>query len=144
MDDSFDRVRPAVDADGAALAVFASELALGARPSPSAAEDAFSALLGSEDTAVLVAEHDGMPVGYLVAQRMPAIFAGGAVAVITELYVAPARRGRGRRRALVQAAEREASGWSVAYVWVATSRAQGFYESLGFAATATFLKKPLG
>ncbi|WP_062517839.1 GNAT family N-acetyltransferase [Demequina gelatinilytica] len=144
MGDSSDRIRPAVGADGAALAAFASELALGARPSPSAAADALSALLVRADAAVLVAERAGTPVGYLVVQRQPAMFAGGAVAVITELYVASERRGEGLGRALVEAAEAAARRWAVACMWVATSRAQGFYESLGFAATATFLKKPLG
>nr|WP_082101404.1 GNAT family N-acetyltransferase [Demequina rhizosphaerae] len=92
---------------------------------------------------VLVAEHDGEPVGYVAVHRLPALFAGGVVAVVEELYVIPDRRAEGIGAALMAEAEHIASGWGAAHICVATSRAVDFYKGLGYEPTARFLKKGL-
>lgn len=88
----------------------------------------------------LVAEHGGRVVGYLLAVRMPTLFAGGTILEVLELTVDEAARGRGTGSALVRAAQARAVAAVDVEVTVPTRRAAGFYRELGFHETAALLK----
>ncbi|MDN4475889.1 GNAT family N-acetyltransferase [Demequina sp. SYSU T00192] len=143
MADAALTIRAATFRDAAVLASFAADLALGAPPAPDGVTGALAALVGQYGVGAFLAELDGEPVGYVVVHRVPALFAGGVVAVVEEIYVVPERRGRGIGAALMERAEEASAAWEVAYVCVATSRAVDFYKALGYEPTARFLKKGL-
>ena len=114
-------------------------------PERSAFDRSLDGLIAREDTLILVAEQRGFEiVGYLLASHHGTLFANGPVAWVEELMVvAPARRS-GIGRALMAEAERWATGVPVAYISLATRRAEGFYDSLGYERSAAFLRKILG
>ncbi|KOV60223.1 GNAT family N-acetyltransferase [Streptomyces sp. MMG1121] len=88
----------------------------------------------------LVAEQDSCVVGYLLAVRMPTLFAGGTVLELLELTVAQPMRGRGTGSALIRAAQAKAREAKDVEVTVPTRRAADFYRALGFHETAVHLK----
>ena len=88
----------------------------------------------------LVAEQDACVVGYLLAVRMPTLFAGGTVLELLELTVAEPLRGRGTGSALIRAVQARAREAKDVEVTVPTRRAADFYRSLGFHETAVHLK----
>ncbi|MFF7467789.1 GNAT family N-acetyltransferase [Streptomyces sp. NPDC008092] len=88
----------------------------------------------------LVAEEDSCVIGYLLAVRMPTLFAGGTVLELLELTVAEPLRGRGTGAALIRAAQARAREAKDVEVTVPTRRAAGFYRALGFHETAVHLK----
>ncbi|WBO68578.1 MULTISPECIES: GNAT family N-acetyltransferase [Streptomyces] len=88
----------------------------------------------------LVAEQDARVVGYLLAVRMPTLFAGGTVLELLELTVDTPVRGRGTGSALIRAAQTRAGEANDVEVTVPTRRAAGFYRDLGFQETAAYLK----
>ncbi|MFG2934946.1 GNAT family N-acetyltransferase [Streptomyces sp. NPDC048282] len=88
----------------------------------------------------LVAEQDACVVGYLLALRMPTLFAGGTVLELLELTVAESMRGRGTGSALIRAAQARAREAKDVEVTVPTRRAADFYRALGFRETAVHLK----
>ncbi|MFJ3773199.1 GNAT family N-acetyltransferase [Streptomyces sp. NPDC090075] len=88
----------------------------------------------------LVAEQDACVVGYLLAPRMPTLFAGGTVLELLELTVAEPLRGRGTGSALIRAAQARAREAKDVEVTVPTRRAADFYRALGFRETAVHLK----
>ncbi|MEW1776672.1 GNAT family N-acetyltransferase [Streptomyces sp. NPDC086777] len=87
----------------------------------------------------LVAEQESCVVGYLLAVRMPTLFAGGTVLALLELTVAEPLRGRGTGSTLVRAAQARAREAKDVEVTVPTRRAAGFYRALGFRETAVHL-----
>jgi N-acetylglutamate synthase-like GNAT family acetyltransferase len=88
----------------------------------------------------LVAEQDSRVVGYLLALRMPTLFAGGTVLELLELTVDEPMRGRGTGSALIRAAQEKAREAKDVEVTVPTRRAAGFYRALGFHESAVHLK----
>ncbi|MET9081676.1 GNAT family N-acetyltransferase [Streptomyces sp. NPDC004237] len=88
----------------------------------------------------LVAEQDACVIGYLLALRVPTLFAGGAVLELLELTVAEPLRGRGTGTALIRAAQARAREAKDVEVTVPTRRAADFYRALGFRETAVHLK----
>ncbi|WP_062465758.1 GNAT family N-acetyltransferase [Demequina maris] len=143
MADAALSIRAATFRDAPVVAGFAADLALSSPPDADGVAGALAALVGQFGVGVLIAEHEAEPVGYVVVHRLPALFAGGVVAVVEELYVVPERRGQGIGAALMERAEGVAHDWSAAYICVATSRAVDFYKALGYEPTARFLKKGL-
>ncbi|TDC72237.1 GNAT family N-acetyltransferase [Streptomyces hainanensis] len=88
----------------------------------------------------LVAERDSCVVGYLLALRVPTLFAGGTILELLELTVDEPLRGRGTGSALVRAAQARAREARDVEVTVPTRRAADFYRTLGFHETAVHLK----
>ncbi|MER7179128.1 GNAT family N-acetyltransferase [Streptomyces hyaluromycini] len=88
----------------------------------------------------LVAEQDSCVVGYLLALRMPTLFAGGTILDVLELAVAEPVRGRGTGSALVRAVQAKAREAGDVEVSVPTRRAAGFYRAQGFHESAVHLK----
>ncbi|MGW0883112.1 GNAT family N-acetyltransferase [Streptomyces sp. NPDC002671] len=88
----------------------------------------------------LVAEQDSYVTGYLLALRMPTLFAGGTILELLELTVDTPVRGRGTGSALVRAAQARAREARDVEVTVPTRRAADFYRGLGFHESAVHLK----
>ncbi|GAA2474167.1 GNAT family N-acetyltransferase [Streptomyces longisporus] len=88
----------------------------------------------------LVAEQDSRVVGYLLAVRMPTLFAGGTILELLELTVDESMRGRGAGSVLVRAVQAKAREAKDVEVTVPTRRAADFYHVLGFHETAVHLK----
>jgi ribosomal protein S18 acetylase RimI-like enzyme len=86
------------------------------------------------DTCVLLAGEG--PDGVAVLRFRPAIFSSGLECYLAELYVTPARRGRGLGRALMHAAIEEARDRGADTMDIGVDEpdlpARRLYESLGF------------
>ncbi|MFC8732340.1 GNAT family N-acetyltransferase [Luteimicrobium sp. NPDC057192] len=137
-------VRAARGRDIDAVWPLVADFAVTATPTRAGFERGFGAAVARPDLRVLVAEEGGVVVGYLLAQLEATFFADGPVAWVQEVMVAEDRRGSGTGRALVRAAEDWARDAGATSVSLASRRAGGFYEALGYAASATFYKRGLG
>ena len=103
-------------------------------PVPSALAERIRQLLAGGDTLVLLAG-DG-PDGLAVLRFRAAIWSTGLECYLAELYVAPARRGQGLGRALMEAALRQARDRGADTMDIGVDEpdlaARRLYESLGF------------
>ena len=94
-------VRPAVDEDRDHVWPLARDLATSYEVERSAYEEAYARAVGDEDVLVLVAEHDGRVVGYLLGQRHHTFHANGTALWVEEVMVAAEHRALGVGRALM-------------------------------------------
>jgi len=103
-------------------------------PEPPALADRIRQLLTGGDTLVLLAG-DG-PDGLAVLRFRAAIWSTGLECYLAELYVAPASRGQGLGRALMEAALRQARDRGADTMDIGVDEpdlaARRLYESLGF------------
>ena len=103
-------------------------------PAPAALAERLRQLIEAGDTLVLLAG-DG-PDGLAVLRFRAAIWSSGLECYLAELYVAPARRGQGVGRALMEAAMREARLRGADTMDIGVDEpdltARRLYESLGF------------
>jgi ribosomal protein S18 acetylase RimI-like enzyme len=103
-------------------------------PGPRKLAERISFLLGEGDTEVLLAGSG--PDGIAVLRFRPAIFSEALECYLAELYVAPARRGQGLGRALMEAAIALARERGADHMDLGTSEddvaARGLYERFGF------------
>ena len=103
-------------------------------PEPSALAERIRQLLKDGDTLVLLAG-DG-PDGLAVLRFRAAIWSTGLECYLAELYVAPASRGQGLGRALMEAALRQARDRGADTMDIGVDEpdlaARRLYESLGF------------
>lgn len=94
----------------------------------------FAPLLQSGEIVVLVAGEG--PDGFAQLRFRPSVITGALDAYLEELYVAPAVRGQGIGRALLEAAMKEARRLGAKRIELGTSEddvaARGLYESIGF------------
>jgi ribosomal protein S18 acetylase RimI-like enzyme len=90
-------------------------------------------IANGESTFLLVG---GGPDGFAQLRFRPSLITGALDAHLEELYVAPAQRGKGRGRALLEAALEEARARGAAHIDLGTSEAdvaaRALYESAGF------------
>jgi [ribosomal protein S18]-alanine N-acetyltransferase len=115
------------------LAVRANESSMGALTEfagrAADIEAAFSRFLGSEIDDVLVAEHNGQPLGFSATE--------GHSSEISDLWVDPDHQGRGIGAFLLAACEARIRSWGHASAWLTThaanTRAIGFYRTHGYA-----------
>jgi GNAT superfamily N-acetyltransferase len=134
-------IRPATTDDADAIWPLVSDFATSFTPDLDAFAGILPALLGRDDVLVLVAELDGVVVGYLLAALHPTFFANGPVAGVEEVMVAPAHRRSGVGAALMAQAAKWADARGAAYLSLASRRAGDFYLALGYEDSATFYKK---
>ncbi|HEX7164963.1 MAG TPA: GNAT family N-acetyltransferase [Trebonia sp.] len=132
-----DRVRQAnradADAIGRLLYAFNREFDE-PTPAPSVLAERMRQLLDGGDTLVLLVG-DG-PDGLAVLRFRAAIWSTGLECYLAELYVAPARRGQGLGRELMEAVLRTARDRGADYMDIGVDEpdvaARRLYESLGF------------
>ena len=102
-------------------------------------------LLRSGDPVVLLGDDE--PDGLAVLRFRPSIWSSGLECYLAELYVRPARRGRGLGRALMEAAIQEARDRSAHSMDIGVDEpdvpARRLYESLGFTNRAGGADGPL-
>jgi GNAT superfamily N-acetyltransferase len=148
------RIRPAVIGDEVLLADlngFVQELHLAKRPdhfrSTQSAELAtwYRSLLEEPTTRVLIAEEDGVPVGYLLAILHEApespFVRGRRWCEIDQVAVDPTRRSRGIARALILDAASWAKAQGISQIeaasWSFNDRAHEVFGRLGFVPKTT-------
>lgn len=135
-------IREATIDDASQLWPLAAALATSYRPTRSRFVESLGRISADPQAAVLVATDADCLVGYVHVLTHEAFHADGAIGWVEELMVAPDRREAGAGRALMAAAEAWARERSdIAYMAVATRRAQGFYTSVGYEESATYFKK---
>ena len=133
-------VRPALVSDADVVFPLLSKFASSYEPVRSSFESNYPRLLEADGTDLLVAENDGLVVGYILASDSLTLFANGVVTELPELYVEERERHRGIGRDLVEQAVARARDRGAVEVTVPTRRAGPFYLNLGFELTAEFFK----
>lgn len=146
-------VRPATDADAAAVAeaVAALLVELGATPPDPGAMRAAAQAVIADDVALLAEEGDAV-VGVLAASWIAAVHAGGMYALIQDLWVDGARRSSGVGAELVASfcALAEARGATRIEVGIprdtfaALADTRRFYERNGFEVVGARMRRRVG
>jgi ribosomal protein S18 acetylase RimI-like enzyme len=98
-------------------------------------------LIDSQDELLLVAEDGGEVVGYALTVFSTLLYTNGLSGQLQELVVDESHRRGGAGRALVEAVEAECATRGAAQLVVATRRAAGFYDRLGYYISADYLKR---
>jgi len=98
---------------------------------------------GEQQSVVLyVAEGDeGALLGYALTTVVPLLATNGPSAQLQELVVDPAARGLDVGTLLVRAVEAECERRGVTQLTVASRRAGGFYDRLGFHESAEYMRR---
>lgn len=110
-------------------------------PSHEAFNVSLAGILVDFEALLLVAVDGSAIVGYLSAHRHATLFANGPVAWVEELMVDQPTRGAGVGRQLMDRAECWARDGGARYLALATRRAGGFYQALGYEDSAVFFRK---
>jgi N-acetylglutamate synthase-like GNAT family acetyltransferase len=137
-------VRPAALSDADALFSLLEQFATSHTPDREAFEAHLPRLVDADNAELWVACADDDVIGYLLAFHLVTLHANGLITEVQELVIDPGRRRQGVGTRLVQTAIVSARARGSAEVTVPTRRAGEFYESLGFATTASYLKLELG
>lgn len=145
MTNSDPGVRPAVLSDADAIFTLLRKFVTSYEPLRPEFDRNYPRLLGDGQGAdLLVAERDGLTVGYVLASDSLTLFANGVVTELIELYVDEGYRRRGIGRELVLEAITRARDQGAVEITVPTRRARSFYLGLGFESTAEFFKLRVG
>lgn len=138
-------IRPAAPADAEAIAALFTDEGYPAGPSDIVER---MARFASEYSRVLVAEHDGVLLGFLALHALPRFEHDDRIVRVLALVVDAGARDRGVGGALMTEAERIATDLGAAFIEVTAGRhrpdAQRLYEALGYdASVAAYLRKKL-
>ena len=138
-------IRPAAPADAEAIAALFTDEGYPAGPSDIVER---MARFASEYSRVLVAEHDGVLLGFLALHALPRFEHDDRIVRVLALVVDAGARDRGVGGALMTEAERIATELGSAFIEVTAGRhrpdAQRLYEALGYdASVAAYLRKKL-
>ena len=144
------QIRPARLEDAEAVFGLLGQLATTFEPDRAAFDRTFADLFqaaGAQtstttETLLLVAEDDhGVVRGYALTSIVPLLYTNGPAAQIHELVIDESARGQHLGSELVHAIEQECLSRGVRQLTVASRRAAGFYDRLGYHSTAEFLKR---
>jgi GNAT superfamily N-acetyltransferase len=144
------QIRPARSEDADAVFGLLGQLATTFEPDRAAFDRTFADLFqaaGAQtstttETLLLVVEDDeGAVRGYALTSIVPLLYTNGPAAQIHELVIDEAARGQDLGSQLVHAVEQECLSRGVRQLTVASRRAAGFYDRLGYHSTAEYLKR---
>lgn len=129
-------VRRAVPEDAAVVLTMVREIAAHEGDASDAAgtAESWAAMLARRDVVVLLAERDGVPVGYVSAVRTLHLWLGRDIVALDDLFVRDGYRGARVGRLLMHALARLASADDLLVRWEVNERnvdAQRFYRRLG-------------
>ena len=99
------------------------------------------ALADTGRTIVHVAEQDGDIVGYCLTTVTPLLYSNGPSAQLQEIVVDEEKRVSGVGTALVRAVEAACEQLGVKQLTVASRRAGGFYDRLGYSQQAEYMRR---
>ena len=135
------KIREAKITDKDDLFILAKNLATSFTVQKYEFEDSLKNVIDDNSSIILCAEIDNKCVGYILAFYHYAFYANGKVGWIEELMVQENYRSMDIGKKLVQKVEDWGREKEVALVAMATRRAGGFYEKLGYEKSATYYKK---
>lgn len=136
------QIRPARASDSDAVFALLNELDVSYLPDRAAFDLTFDAFAAGESNALLlVAEIEGVVRGYALTTVTRLLYTNGSSAQLQELVVEGSAQGNGVGSLLVESTERECRERGVRQLTVASRRASGFYERLGYGSTADYLKR---
>lgn len=92
-------------------------------------------------TLVHVAEVDGQVVGYSLTTISSLLYTNGPSAQLQEIVVDDSTQTRGVGTALVRAVEKDCEKHGVTQLTVASRRAGGFYDRLGYTQQAEYMRR---
>ena len=136
------QIRPARASDADAVFVLLNELDVSYLPDREAFDVTFDSFAEGEANALLlVAEIEGVVRGYALTTVTRLLYTNGSSAQLQELVVESSAQGHGIGSLLVESIERACRERGVRQLTVASRRASGFYERLGYGSTADYLKR---
>jgi GNAT superfamily N-acetyltransferase len=137
-------IREARSGDEDALFSLVGQMGHAFEPIRSAYDATIDSYLAGEQPSVVlyVAEGDaGVLLGYALTTIVPLLATNGPSAQLQELVVDPSARGLDVGTQLVRAVEAECERRGVTQLTVASRRAGGFYDRLGFHESAEYMRR---
>ena len=135
-------VRPAVAADHDRVLELVAKLGHVFDVDPAKFSETFEfALTDTGRSVLLVAEVDGKVVGYCLTTISPLLYSNGPSAQLQEIVVDEDTRVSGVGTALVRAVEAECEKVGATQLTVASRRAGGFYDRLGYSQQAEYMRR---
>jgi GNAT superfamily N-acetyltransferase len=133
----------ALPQDEAAVFILARDMATSYQVDRDCFSRAYPQVLVSNDMCLTVAETSGVIIGYVLGTSHLAFYANGKVAWVEEIMVKPDFRRKGIGKLLMQNFEAWAASKECRLVALATRRASDFYQSLGYAESASYFRKTI-
>jgi N-acetylglutamate synthase-like GNAT family acetyltransferase len=135
-------VRPATAADHDRVLELVGKLGHVFEVDPAKFSESFAFVIADKDRSVaLVAEAEGEVVGYCLTTVSPLLYSNGPSAQLQEIVVDDEARVSGVGTALVRAVEAECERQGVTQLTVASRRAGGFYDRLGYSQQAEYMRR---
>lgn len=142
MPDSSPIVRFATAADGPRVLELVARLGHAVPVDADAFAEAFPAVLADHPRSLLhIAEVDGVVAGYALTTINPLLYTNGPSAQLQEIVVDDSLQTRGVGTALVRAVEEACEESGVTQLTVASRRAGGFYDRLGYTQQAEYMRR---
>lgn len=136
-------IRPAQSSDADAVFALLRRFAIAYPPNRAHFDQNFPKLLADENVVLRVIESEGEVAGYVLAFVLHTLFTNKPILELQEIVVGHDYRKRGLGKMLLEEVVRHADAIDCAEVTVPTSRRQEFYIQMGFAESASYLRKRL-
>ncbi|MDP4817144.1 MAG: GNAT family N-acetyltransferase [Pontimonas sp.] len=135
-------IRFASEADGPRILELVGRLGHAVPVDAKAFAQAFPAVLADHPRSLLhVAEVDGVVAGYALTTINPLLYTNGPSAQLQEIVVDEDMQTSGVGTALVRAVEKACEESGVTQLTVASRRAGGFYDRLGYTQQAEYMRR---
>lgn len=135
-------IRFASEADGPRILELVGRLGHAVPVDAEAFAQAFPAALADHPRSLLhVAEVDGVVAGYALTTINPLLYTNGPSAQLQEIVVDDSMQTSGVGTALVRAVEKACEESGVTQLTVASRRAGGFYDRLGYTQQAEYMRR---
>lgn len=135
-------IRFATESDGPRILDLVARLGHAVPVDAEAFSQAFPAVLADHPRSMLhVAEVDGVVAGYALTTINPLLYTNGPSAQLQEIVVDEDMQTSGVGTALVRAVEKACEEGGVTQLTVASRRAGGFYDRLGYTQQAEYMRR---